>query len=314
MSKLNQIESKLMELGDAAFQKLADAYLHKKGYDQLNSIGSVIGADKVRKGTPDNLITLPNGKYAFAEYTTQQSGLYIKLMDDLTKCFDEKKTGILISKIAEVAFCYTSELNTSEIDSLREECQRNQVNLSLFGISRIAHDLLLKYPGVTREFLNIEVDTGQIIDLNEFVSAYDKNVLATPLDMAFHFRHDELVDILKLLESSDLVIISGRAGVGKSRFAIECCKEFSKLHPIFQVRAIFNRGPEIFTDLQVHFSDSGHYLIFVDDANRINKFDYVLQLLQNQNTTKKIKIIATTRDYAAEKIKEGAQPYGGGQY
>jgi hypothetical protein len=46
MSKINQIQDKLRSLGDAAFQKLADAYLHKKGYEQINPIGSVIGLAK----------------------------------------------------------------------------------------------------------------------------------------------------------------------------------------------------------------------------------------------------------------------------
>lgn len=314
MSNLNHIENKLRELGDAAFQKLADAYLHEKGYEQLNSLGSVIGADKARKGTPDTIIMLPNDKYVFAEYTTQQSDLYSKLIGDLAKCLDEKKTGILRSKIAEVVFCYTTELDSSEIDGLREECQTNQVNLSVFGISRIANDLLLKYPIVAREFLGIELDTGQILDLDEFVSAYNKNVLATPLDTAFHFRQDEMTDVLKLLESRDLVIIGGRAGVGKSRFAVECCKEFAKGHAEFQIRCIFNRGPDIFTDLQLHFSEPGHYLIFVDDANRINRFDYVLQLLQNQSANRRIKLVVTARDYAVEKIKDIAGSYAIAEY
>jgi ABC-type polysaccharide/polyol phosphate transport system ATPase subunit len=108
MSKINQIQNELRSLGDAAFQKLADSYLHKKGYEQINPIGSVIGSDKVRKGTPDTLITLSNGKYIFAEYTTQKTGVYAKFKEDLNKCFDEQKTGISVSKIEEVVFCHTS--------------------------------------------------------------------------------------------------------------------------------------------------------------------------------------------------------------
>ena len=119
MSKINQIQNKLRELDGGAFQKLADAYLHKKGYEQINSLGSVIGADKVRKGTPDTLVLLPNGKYVFAEHTTQQDGIYEKLKKDLDKCFDEAKTGIAVEKIDEVVICYTSTLDTSELDLLR---------------------------------------------------------------------------------------------------------------------------------------------------------------------------------------------------
>jgi hypothetical protein len=96
MSKINQIQNKLIELDGAAFQKLADAYLHKKGYEQINSLGSVIGADKVQTGTPDTLVPLPNGKYVFAEYTTQKKRIYKKLKEDLDKCFNEAKTGIAV--------------------------------------------------------------------------------------------------------------------------------------------------------------------------------------------------------------------------
>lgn len=52
MAIINRIENGLRELSGDAFQKLVDAYLHKKGYENINPLGLVIGADKVRKGTP----------------------------------------------------------------------------------------------------------------------------------------------------------------------------------------------------------------------------------------------------------------------
>ncbi len=57
MAKINQIQSAIQELDGGAFQKLADSYLLKKGYQQINPIGSVTGNNKVRKGTPDTLIS-----------------------------------------------------------------------------------------------------------------------------------------------------------------------------------------------------------------------------------------------------------------
>ena len=45
MSKLNQIQNRIRELGGGrSLDKLADAYLHKKGYDRTNPLGSVVGA------------------------------------------------------------------------------------------------------------------------------------------------------------------------------------------------------------------------------------------------------------------------------
>jgi hypothetical protein len=309
MSKINQIQNKLRELDGGAFQKLADAYLHKEGYKQINSLGSVIGANKVRTGTPDTLVLLPNGKYVFAEHTTQQEGIYKKFKEDLDKCFDEADTGIAVEKIDTVVICYTSTLDTSKLDLLREECQKHGVNFDNFGIARLSYDLYQKYPGIARDFLGIEVDTGQIVPPDEFVTAYGKNAIATPLSTTFHFREEELAQVLQELEESNLVVVSGKPGVGKSRFVLECCDQFVAVHPEYKVQCIFTRGVDIFEDLRVYFSEPGSYLIFVDDANRVSKFEYFIQLLRDEREQQQIKVIATIRDYALEKVREVARSY-----
>ncbi len=310
MSKINQIQNELRSLGDAEFQKLADLYLHKKGYEQINPIGSVIGSDKVRKGTPDTLITLLNGKYIFAEHTTQKEGVFKKLEEDLKKCFDAQKTGISVSKIEEVVFCHTSLLSPNEEESLREECRKRGINVNIFGLGPISFDLYQKYPEIAREYLSIEVDTGQIVTSEEFVTKYNKSAIVTPLNTTFHFREPELEQVLQGLENNNLAIISGKAGIGKSRFVLEICDQFKASHPEYEIRCIFFRGANLFEDLRVHFSEPKKYLIFVDDANRISQFEYFIRLLLDQREDQQIKVIATVRDYALEKVLEAAKPYG----
>lgn len=309
MSKINQIQNKLRELGGAAFQKLADAYLYKKGYERINSIGSVIGTDNVRQGTPDTLIPLANGKYVFAEYTIQKEGVYKKVRGDLEKCFNETKTGIKITKIEEVIFCHTSTLNTVEQDALMEECQKCGVNLNIFDISSISYDIYLKYPGLARDFLGVEVDTGQVVAPDEFVTNYNKNALVTPLNTTFHFREEELEQVLQALDKNNLVVVSGKPGVGKTRLVLQCCKQFVESHSEYKVQCIFLRGVDIFEDLRTHFSEPGSYLIFVDDANRVSRFEYFIQLLHDQRSDQQIKVIATVRDYALNKVREAARTY-----
>lgn len=312
MSKLNQIQNELRQLSGGAFQKLADAYLHKKGYEQINPLGSVIGADQVRKGTPDTLVPLPNGKYVFAEHTTEsdkkKGKVFQKFKGDLHKCFDEAKTGIPVSKIQEIVLCHTSMLAPDEEKALREECQRRGVNLNIFGIGPISYDLYQKYPGVARDFLEVEVDTGQIVDVAEFVDAYNKRA-ATSLGATFYFREKEVEQILQDLESNGLVIVSGKTGVGKSRFVLECCARFLITHSEYQVRCIFFRGQDLFEDLRVYFSEPGSYLIFVDDANRVNSFNYFIQLLHDQRQDQQIKVIVTVRDYALNKVQGSVEFY-----
>ncbi|ADH86697.1 hypothetical protein [Desulfurivibrio alkaliphilus] len=148
MYKVNQIQQALLEMDGSAFQKLADAYLVEKGIGRVNSIGSVIAANKVKKGTPDTLFATPEGKYIFAEYTTQQSSLLHKMKGDLDKCFDENKTGVPIEKIERVVFCFTGKLDAAEENELAEVCGRMGVNLDLFGIDALAFDFYNKYPGL----------------------------------------------------------------------------------------------------------------------------------------------------------------------
>lgn len=310
MSKINQIQNAIKELDGGAFQKLSDSYLKKKGYDRLAPLGSVIGANKVKKGTPDTLVVLPNGKYVFAEYTTQQTGLFEKIQSDLNKCFDEAKTGMPVTKIQEVVFCHTSALDTGELATLRELCEQRGINLSVFEIGSISYDLLEKYPGIARDLLGIDVDSGQILAPDEFVTLYGNNKLATRLDTTFYFREDELQKIEGAIERNDLLIVQGKAGVGKTRLALECCAQFGKRHPEYQVACVFNRGPDLFEDLRVHFSAPGAFLILVDDANRMSKFEYIVQLIQHQREDQRIKVIATVRDYAVEKIREATRPFG----
>jgi hypothetical protein len=309
MSKINQIENALLSLGGAAFQKLADAYLHKKGYEQINSIGTVIGSDKDRKGTPDSLIAITNGKYVFVEYTTLKTGVCEKFNADLTKCFNETKTKISIQNIEEVILCHTSILSSEEEESLRKKCRNNGININIFGIRAISYDLYHKYPNITRDFLGVEVDTGQIVTPDEFINLYNKNALATPLNTKFHFRKSEIVEVLQKLEENNLIIISGQAGIGKSRFVLEICSRFAKSNPEYKVKCIFVRGVNLFEDIRVYFSDAGKYLIFVDDANRVNQFEYFVQLLHGQREDQQIKVIATVRDYALDKILNIGRSY-----
>ena len=179
-----------------------------------------------------------------------------------------------IVKIDGVVFCHNSKLDPGEDHALREECRRREVNLDIFGIDTISHDLYLEYPGLARDFLGVEVDTGQILRPDDFVAAYNKVKLATPLDTEFRFREEEVEQVLKGLQEGDLVIVSGRAGVGKSRLALECCDRFVAADPQYTARCVYNRYlRDLFEDLHVYFSPAGYHLIFVDDANRVIRFD-----------------------------------------
>ena len=312
MSKVTQIQTRLLEADPAGFQRLAEAYLRARGYERINSFGLVLGADKTARGTPDTLLTLANGKYVFAEHTTQRTGVHDKFLADLRKCFDQEKTGIPVAQIDEVVLLHTARMAPEEEHRLAAECRRHGVRLSIYGPGTLANDLYLKYPGLARDFLGVAVDTGQIVTLDEFVASYDKSAIATPLDTAFCYREDELASVEAALDAGDLVILSGRPGVGKSRLALEACRQFSARRPEFTVRGIRYTGPDLFEDLRVHFAPPENHLVFVDDANRVSGFEHVLRLLHRGPAGRRVKVVATVRDYALDRVRELAAPYGGG--
>lgn len=151
--------------------------------------------------------------------------------------------------------CYNTELKPEDERALAKECQSRGVNLKLYGMGNISYDLYQKHPVLARDFLDIEVDTGQIMPPDDFVRAYNKNALATPLDTSFHFREDELKQVLAALETGRITVISGRAGVGKSRLALEAINRFKQSNLEFEVRCIFNRGAD-FSKTYVSISPS----------------------------------------------------------
>ena len=311
MSKLNQIQNALKEIGGGQFQKLGDSYIHQKGYQNLNSLGSVIGADKTLQGTPDTFARQENGRLVFAEYTTQQEGLSGKLQVDLAKCLNEEKTGVPISEIDEIVFCHNSRLSTGEENDLVQQGKKHGIKIRIFGIESISFDLSSLFPGLARDFLNVNIDSGQILTQPDFVKTYDKNQYTTPLNTEFLFREEEIKQTLGNLEANNLVLLSGPAGVGKSRMALEVLRLYKESHPEYEVRCILNRGQDLFEDLKVYFSCPGNFLVFVDDANRISRFDYIVHLLQDQKDRQTIKVLATVRDYALDKVKDAARPLGG---
>jgi hypothetical protein len=95
--------------------------------------------------------------------------------------------------------CCTSELSVKNREKLQEQCKNSKVNLNMFGLSAISYDLLEKYPSIAKDHLGVEVDTGQIVPLNKFVSLYESNKLATTLRTNFHFRADEKDNLLSHL-------------------------------------------------------------------------------------------------------------------
>jgi hypothetical protein len=98
--------------------------------------------------------------------------------------------------------------------------------------------------------------------------------------------------------------------VGKSRLAIECARRYGSAHPGARTYAVYNRGVSLFDDIRSYFSAPGHYLIVIDDANRLPGFRDVLQTVATATPHQQFRIIATVRDYATDNATEVATVVG----
>jgi len=302
MSRLNDIKQKILQLDGGTFQNLCDIYLCKLGYENVMSLGMKSGTNKTTKGIPDTYFYNSSGKYILAMYTTQQSNIYNKIHEDIIDCLNAEKTGISEEKIAEIICCHTSDkISVGQDEKLRELCSSNDISLQLKGIDQIANDIYKRYPILAKDFLDISISTEQIYFMPEFINKHDQNKMSAPLSTDFKFRKKEIEEFFSKLNKSEVIVITGQAGVGKTKLALECGKRFISIND-YKFYCIKSNNLPIYEDLKIFLDKPGNYLILVDDANQVTNLNYILDYLTKENQGYNIKIILTVRDYAKKSV------------
>ncbi len=305
MSKIIEIEDALNRINGDIFQEFCNHFLfYKLNPNSIEPIGSVIGKEKSRKGIPDSFITSGSGQLVFAAYTTKENlgkgkSFIKKLKLDIKDCFNTKKTGVHPEEIKKVVLCFTSRLNPQEHDELNLSCKsfNNECVLQLYGIRDLSY-AVLDYP-LLATYLNVVIDTGQIQMPSDFITEYEKNRFSTPLSNKFLGREKELNEGLKKLSQSDILMVLGTSGTGKSKYAFELSKQYCELHQNYTFLCIANKGLELWQDLQNTLRKDKNYMVLVDDANRLaTNFKWLLNIV-NEPNRQNIKVIFTVRDYAA---------------
>ncbi|OFD47716.1 ATP-binding protein [Bacillus mycoides] len=308
MRKINEIQMKLGELNGGEFQKLMDTYFSREYKGNLYPIGSVLENNNTKTGTPDTLIKPIGEKYVYIEYTVQKNNIVSKFKDDISKCFDEEKTGIPKNLIGKIICCCNTRLGTSEIEELVSIGRDNDIVVEVISLDSIAYKLM-EFPFLIKDFLGIAIDTQQILEIEDFVSINDSAKLATPLKMDIFGREEKIENILKAMDEEQIILISGLPGVGKTRLALEVMKRFKEQHKEYKLKCLRNNGQNIYDDLNLYFSESGSYLLMIDDANLLTNIQLILDLFSWASKGIKIKLILTVRDYAEEKTIEKISNY-----
>ena len=262
MSTFIDIEQALAQCGQGQFEKVVGAILEARGVRGLSLLGSVVGKEKTRPGVPDAFASIDGRSFIFSACTTETGARRVenKLRDDVAQCADTAKTGVRVEAIETLYLAYNSVLSPEALTRVATFAKEKRLHVQFLSISELAGDLSRRYTWIAMDFFGIQVDTGQILSVDAFVDAYDRGLLATPLDTQFLFRDADLSDALDRVGNSDLVI-KGGPGTGKTRFALELVRQLAAQGR--HVRCLLSKGLPLVQDINRHFSDMGPYVVLL---------------------------------------------------
>lgn len=301
MSRINAIQNAIKELDGGSFQKLFDAYLFKKcQFENIQPLGVQTGTNKTTKGTPDSFVKNEDGTFTLIMYGTVEDNPFSKLQKDILSCFEQDKLELPVEKIKTIICAYIStNIHVEQIIEL--ENLIIGISIEMIGLGTISHDLLVNYPFLAAEYINIPIDTEQIFDIDDFIKAYDKNGMNAPLNMRFWGRETELKILNSNVSNSVLTLITGSSGTGKTKIALEICKTFKDNG--WKVLCVKNNGELLYNDIKYYISTPGNYLLFIDDANQATSLKYVMNFIISVPDGINIKVVMTVRDYAKNRVK-----------
>lgn len=293
----------LSTLEGGGFQDLCDTLLCAEGYEGIFSLGMKAGTLKTTIGNPDTYFRSKSGKYIFVAYTTEQTNINKKIKEDIEKCLDQERTGVDVKDIEKIICCHTSStLKAGDDQTLRELCSSYGIELELYGIDRIADKIYRNYQYIAKDKLNLSIDSNQIFPIGEFIKRYDNsNGRTAPLTTTFLYREKEKKEILETLGEKKVIIILGKAGVGKTRLAIEIAKEYQEKSKC-KILCIKCNDQPIMEDLSRYISAEGKYIVFVDDANELVGLSHLVEYAIRDDKRYDIRIIVTVRDYASKSV------------
>lgn len=308
MVKIDKIQQAILRLDGGAFQQIMNAYLYKKyKFTNITCLGSETGSSKPTKGTPDTYVELDNGKYILIMYGAVNAKAFQKLKEDIMSAYNIDKTYIDESKIEKVICCYTSNnINIAQREEIKILLKDKDVEL--IGIDDFSYDIAHNFQSIAKTYLDIAVDSGQFCDIDEFIQKHDKNSVNAPLNIEF-LERAEKEEVLENLNNEEVILLIGKAGVGKTKLAIEVCKEYITKNEGAKCLCIKNNGNDIYEDLVDYIENGQEYLIFVDDINEMHRVKSFMDFIKDKSENCKIKILATVRDYVLENVLSKLKEY-----
>lgn len=305
MNLITKIEHALKGTNDAKFPILVTHLLQMEGYNFISAPGTVTGKEKNKKGSPDSFFEYIDG-YLFVEYTTKERvgnsrSFMDKLLSNIDHCFNEKATKIPKNKVRKIILACNENINTAEDLLLKTKIaeHNSETEFEVYSIQKLSFKLA-NHPFLLSNYLDIHTIKGSIYPLADFLEKTKKG-LHPALTNPFIDRNKDLEKCVRLLSGSDKLLLTGGAGVGKSRLAVRILEKFAESGYVPIV--IEASSPPIWEELKNVFSSGKKYVVLMDDANKgPGNFDYLLNLT-TEAVPYELKIVITCRDYVKSSVE-----------
>lgn len=300
MTRDLEIEQAIQRLDPEGFARLAVAVLERDGYPTF-SVNTVSGKLRSRKGVPDALCEHANGTYSFLQCTVQDKNLQKKLLSDLVDCFERKPKNIARSAIREVVLACSGHIPPDVIGALKAKASVLRAKVVFCDIDSIKRVIVQKGDDIADDHLGVKV-SSQVLSREAFIMRAAGQGAVTDYRTTFRFR-DEVVDrAIQALREHPVVLIAGNAGVGKTRTALEVLDRLKALDPELRLLFVRNQGIPFVEELMKRCSDSGRYVVLLDDAQRMGDLQRAMELIVHERGDREVRFLCTVRSIAMDEV------------
>ena len=302
MTRDIEIEQAILRMDPEGFARLAVAVLERDGYPTF-SVNTVAGKVRSRKGVPDALCEHADGTYSFLQCTAQESKLSKKLHSDLVDCFSKKPKSIARSAIREVVLACSEHIPPELIGTLKAKAKVLRTNLVLCDMARIKQVIVHKGDDIAEDYLRVKL-SSQVLSREGFITRAARHGQVTNYRTTFRFREDVVDLAIQALHEQPVVLIAGNAGVGKTRTAVEVVDRLKAADPYLQLLFVRNQGVPFAEELEKRCSAPGHYVVLLDDAQRMGDLQRAMELLVHERSDRTMRFVCTVRRFALAQVRE----------